>query len=386
MSSSAHVDRILARGRALLEAARESRAAWGVFDANLEHDREEDCLVDRASDDRLLVAWAIEFDRAKDEDEALVRYLLEQEVFWRERAPFQGIGETLRILIDALAGYRRVEDAPLFARAKRANFDTFCGLDRQPVAAAGLQQTIDYWRQRVEEEGADGVLDLLLDEDGDPLIEEEDVERWHLYHTGDEREVVDASMLSLWERRALFVEEDDLALELSTARMKSAEGLDAKQRDGAIVEHVDLLFVLDMYAEALVFLEALLERSPDPRGQGVWRRVIEAASHCGQQELAADYLDRSLAYYEDEVFPARERYGLRHTLEVALEHVPRLERELAVPLLERVDALTEGGNFNFVSFLELATRAFEEVGLDELAEKYGRALRDERKRLSKIRI
>lgn len=123
------------------------------------------------------LAWALQYD-ARPSDEELVRHVLEAEVEWRERDPWQGVGETLEIVAWLVARQRRVEDVWMLARAKAANFDTACGFDREHLLAAGVTQTLRYVRGSERPE-RDEVLALLLDEGGAPLYDQAEINAWH---------------------------------------------------------------------------------------------------------------------------------------------------------------------------------------------------------------
>lgn len=92
--------------------------------------------VDGNSERRLGVLACLQYDR-RPEDHALVRYLFEQEVRAREDDPFQGDPPALHLGAFLLARYRCAGDVPLLWEAKRANFDTWCGLDARYLLAAG---------------------------------------------------------------------------------------------------------------------------------------------------------------------------------------------------------------------------------------------------------
>lgn len=92
---------------------------------------------------RYSILLSLQYD-LKDNDEELVRFLFEQEVVARENDSFQGIGNALWLGAFLLSKYRKVEDIPLFYRAKFANFDTSCGFDREFIYLALRNKTEDY--------------------------------------------------------------------------------------------------------------------------------------------------------------------------------------------------------------------------------------------------
>lgn len=62
--------------------------------------------------------------------EDAVRELFETEITARENESFQGIGANIEILTVLLRKYDNPNDESLFERAKNANFDCYCGYDK----------------------------------------------------------------------------------------------------------------------------------------------------------------------------------------------------------------------------------------------------------------
>lgn len=60
--------------------------------------------------------------------ENIIRALFIEEIKDRETDSWQGMTDTLEILIMCLKKYNKTDDIELFKRAKNANFDTYCGL------------------------------------------------------------------------------------------------------------------------------------------------------------------------------------------------------------------------------------------------------------------
>ncbi len=94
---------------------------------------------------RLRLALALQF--GENQEEALVRTLLEEEILAREGEDFQGIGAALEILTGLLMTFGRQADEALYQRAKNANFDCFCGFTPgQPVYPRVVEaQDRDLW-------------------------------------------------------------------------------------------------------------------------------------------------------------------------------------------------------------------------------------------------
>ncbi|MDR0213761.1 MAG: hypothetical protein LBJ15_07115 [Comamonas sp.] len=87
---------------------------------------------------RLLLA--LQCDRAED-DADLLAPLLQAETARHRMEAYQGLYPALTLACALLARYRNTEHLPLFINAKRANFDTHCGLDVQYLLSAGIAES-----------------------------------------------------------------------------------------------------------------------------------------------------------------------------------------------------------------------------------------------------
>jgi hypothetical protein len=154
-----------------LARMRESTAAWH----ELRYERATDTGgydCDANEVPRAKVLWALQYDRRAD-DLPLLRFLAEQEALCRRNAPFQGIGDQAELAGFLLAEHRRVEDVWRQYALKRANFDTWCGYDREHVFAAGVRVTLDHVRASEHPE-----RDELLQFFGETDLDDEDVREW----------------------------------------------------------------------------------------------------------------------------------------------------------------------------------------------------------------
>lgn len=86
---------------------------------------------------------AMQYDRNPG-DLHLLKDMMQQEITMHENAPFQGIESSLRLVAWLLAKYRLPENAWLFIKAKRSNFDTHCGFDYEYIVSAGIEETYAY--------------------------------------------------------------------------------------------------------------------------------------------------------------------------------------------------------------------------------------------------
>lgn len=186
-----------------LARMRESREAWQElrYERVGDHDANE---VRRAK-----VLWALQYDRGPD-DLALLRWLAEQEAACRAEAPFQGLGEQAELVGFLLAEHAQPEDVWRHHAIKRANFDTGCGYDREHLVAAGVGATIEHVRES-DHPDRDDVLELLLDDEGEPEMSEEDLTEW----LGHRREWFPADPADedplTWFGRAMLVGDPDIA-------------------------------------------------------------------------------------------------------------------------------------------------------------------------------
>lgn len=87
---------------------------------------------------RLLLA--LQCDRAEGDADLLVP-LLQAETARHRMEAYQGLYPALALACALLARYQDTEHLPLFINAKRANFDTHCGLDVQYLLSAGIAES-----------------------------------------------------------------------------------------------------------------------------------------------------------------------------------------------------------------------------------------------------
>ncbi|MDX8031462.1 hypothetical protein SK803_14650 [Lentzea sp. BCCO 10_0856] len=269
-----------------LARMRESRAAWRElrYSPSADGDANE---VPRAK-----VLWALQYDRRPD-DLPLLRFLAEQEALLRGNAAFQGIGEQTELAGFLLAEHRRVEDVWRQHAIKRANFDTWCGYDRQHLYAAGWSATISHVRGSDHPE-RDAVLELLGDEDDDDLDDWRESRReWFPDDLADEDPLT-------WVARA------KLAGRPGLARAELDRWAADRPRDIPTLNQLRYeLADLGAFAEAalaqrecLVFAETDADRATGwrilaglERQAGEHRAAWEALRECGARETGRDYVE-----------------------------------------------------------------------------------------------
>ena len=123
---------------------------------------------------RLLLA--LQCDRAPG-DEAMLVQLLQAEIARHRMEAFQGLYPALELACTLLASYQKIENLPLFINAKRANFDTWCGLDVQVLVSAGIAQSYAA-AELLDEDLREAFHDLLGAVPEQCKISEQDLEKW----------------------------------------------------------------------------------------------------------------------------------------------------------------------------------------------------------------
>lgn len=194
------LDALLARGRELLRDARRTGSNWGGLPPLLS----EGAAADRRELDRRELAWALQYDHqpASERDLAIARRLLGDEVAWRSRSPEQGIGETMELTSWLLSRSGDPADVWLLAAAKRANFDTGCGLDLELLFCAGVAATIAYVEASARPERA-AVLALLVSPDGAPRVSDQELASWQSAKSESFPSSPSEEDLTQWIERAL---------------------------------------------------------------------------------------------------------------------------------------------------------------------------------------
>jgi hypothetical protein len=287
-------DRLLQVGRELLRKLREDRGAWVGLEPQLGTSPAGD-EIDLHERERMQLAWALQYGGEPGDGE-LARFALEQEIAWREAAPYQGIGETLEILAWLVAGERRVEDVWLMARAKRANFDTGCGFDAQHLVTGGVEATLAHVRAAApSEQERERALTALLGEaaaaDARCELEDAQVEAWLAQQGKGYPRAPGDEPAELWIDRAIAIGEKELALQLLKAWSES----ESCERDvsflGGLAHRLAELGAHDQ--EATVRDERLLILASPAERAGERCRAAEAARRAQQWSRALDHLDHA---------------------------------------------------------------------------------------------
>ncbi|GAA4420087.1 hypothetical protein [Bremerella cremea] len=158
-----------------LPRIRSERKEWRRFQF-LESETETGEFYDANESARYLILTALQF-AATDEDESLVRYLLQQELQLLENDPYQGCGDKVRLASYLLMRWHRLDDFWLYADAKSANFDTACGYDSQFLAIHGPEAATAQLASR-EHHAGEWLKEVLFDEEGTFRWNAVEMEEW----------------------------------------------------------------------------------------------------------------------------------------------------------------------------------------------------------------
>ncbi|MFS8098776.1 hypothetical protein LFM09_16730 [Lentzea alba] len=342
-----------------LTRMRESTAAWRELRYSALPDGQDEHEVRRAK-----VLWALQYDR-RTEDLPLLRFLAEQEALCRRHAPFQGLGSQAELVGFLLAEHRQVEDVWRQHAIKRANFDTWCGYDREHLFAAGVEATVAYVQDHPDR---DDVLELVVDEDDlEPWAESR--REWFPEDPADEDPLT-------WVERALLAGERELA-RAELDRWAADRPRDLRTLD-ALHHHLTELGAFAEAAraqrDALAFVEGDRDRAP------AWLTLAGLERQAGEHRAAWEAL-RECRTALDGVEGWQEiGLGLRYVEELFLLS-GQAERELAGEVFAQAHREAEGVDLSLV-ICQAAVAAAGHVG-DEIAVRRYEKLRDaEQERIS----
>lgn len=253
-----------------IDVYRSTQAHWQNL-AYLCGNSDERGDYDTQEKQRYAAMLAIQYD-FKETDEALVRFLVEQETVARRNDSFQGIGDALWLGAYLLARFKRPEDIPLFYQAKVANFDTYCGFDREFMYIALYDETTAYVQQNFPD---------LLDEIKDDFATTEDLEQWwknlaQRFPDNEEKESLD----TLFHRYIYFDDKEKAKYYLEKRiELSSEEEIPFLESD---------YIALEEYGEALRIIQEKLET---PLAE--WERRMHLKSAL---ELCTKLKDKQLGF------------------------------------------------------------------------------------------
>jgi len=365
--------------QSLLTRLRQDESAWPeVAHHAIYH--EDERMEDPHYRQRYGLLLCLQYDR-RDEDDALVRYLLQEESKSRLNDPFQGESSAVLLAAYLLSCRRQIGDVWLLWQAKSANFDTFCAVDTMYLFAAGIGETLDYLKASDRSEASD-LLQFLFHDPANPAIP-----------TAEELE-------QFWQQKQQAYptdpsQEDPLTLARRAWELDQIEEgrrwLDRWQAQQPGTERTlhTLMYTRGMLgqpAQALVCANRLLEMA----GTDVWkqasaqfeagRRAVEAAEF----EQAWKMLEQTVKGFQ--MHPERHFLG-QHiaTLELALNigQAAPPEHPLRHKALQQTHALIEQGfstSYNILKGMSDLAGALEET---VLARRYQDLAAAERRRIDR---
>jgi hypothetical protein len=124
-----------------LEKYRQNKQLWNDFTFTPVGDTKNYLDLNAAKRNEAFIALQFDLQKA---DEAFLQYLFQEEIYDRQKDPFQGISSALRRGGYLLSTFKNPENVWLFLQAKTANFDTNCGFDWEFLVSAGIDETFDF--------------------------------------------------------------------------------------------------------------------------------------------------------------------------------------------------------------------------------------------------
>ena len=335
-------------------------------------------LADRNAVRRAGVLWALQYDR-RPEDLPLLRLLVEQEARCRRDAPFQGLGDAAELAGHLLSEHRDVSDVWLHWEMKRANFDTWCGYDREHLLAAGVADTIAFVRDADHPDRAD-VLAALVDERGEPRVTEAELDEW--FAGKRERFPEDPAQEDplTWIDRARLAGDREQARRMLD-RWASERAGDPSTK--SLLRH--LLEELGDFAAAAWAQRDLLSVTVKPFDKaGAWLKLAELEREAGDHDAAWQALREcrnTLVHVSD-----WQEYGLGRSY---IEELFRLAAVAAEPLArsvfaEAVQVAPTVPRLPLVAF-QAAAGAAERVGDRRHVRHYRAAVDAERRRIAEMK-
>jgi hypothetical protein len=326
-----------------------------------------DELGERRPRSRTLVA--LQYDRRAD-DAPLLRHLLAHEIRARHDGDREGDGVNwLDLAAFLLARFRDPADLALFARAKLADFDAYCGFDREYLFAAGL----DAARAQLAHlppELRDEIAAIMIDDPDDLTTWWADKEAWYPVRWEDEPSDVLVELAIAWDDRPW-----------ASTLLDAAER--TTPRDAAFLER--LASSRRAIGEPLAAVAALREAAAltvDP-----FDRARQAQKLCAALLEAGRPEDAALAFADAAALaaaiPAVHRIGLgRNLVEQGFTIAEALPvGDAARALVHTVATLSMQLTSRSLELLQHAVAAARRHGLDDLAAQYAVDAEAERRRI-----
>lgn len=357
-----------------VEHLRSHSAAWKQF-AYLECEEEEHSTYDGNADVRQRLLLLLQHDR-QDSDAELVRYLFTNEIIAAENDSFQGCRESLILAACLLARFRDPEDAPLFARAKLANFDTTLGFPTEFIFFVGGDQTEQSIRL------ADGELWDHFSALFDPAIPTDDLTSVKLnqwwqqicedYPDSEEQE----HLFALFERAMAF-NDRDLAMQYLEEWADQERESESKHRH-LMSEYTrlgDFTTAANMATRILEHAKSHWDRASALRDIVTLQR---RAGDFSQSLNAARQLEETFGKFDNWTEVGLGRMAIHDMFELSLTH-PELSAAREAFLI--ADRCLQRSRQLALIGLEAAAKAAQRCGFADEAERYNHLATAERERI-----
>jgi len=225
---------------------------------------------------RYRIMTGIRFTADKTPYEDLIRYLLTEEIKDRETNSFQGLSNDLLLGVWLMKKFHNKSNAELFSRAKKANFDTYCGFNPDTINE-------EYFKDNITHIDISECIRLALHLDGhdalSPNIEKHDyagrlIELWKTQQTTwDEYNL---KQLATYEKRRINpAGELDALLNLLPLKQETANDRDiCSLLNNIAKKHIEL----GQIPEAFTTVSRLLPRLVQVEGWenvGLGRSIME---------------------------------------------------------------------------------------------------------------
>jgi hypothetical protein len=352
-----------------LETLRTDPSAWQSV-AFAACQTEERGIFDGNARARLRVLLALQYDR-RAADLELIRHLFTNEIIAAENDDFQGFGQAYSLAAFLLARFREPGDAPLFARAKLANFDTACGFPIGFMFVAGGDQT-----EQVVKATHPDLWDRLQSM-VDLAIPRDELEAWWLSISDDYPDCEeDEDLLSRYER-ALAFDDGERALGYLEQWAEREPDSDSK-RSQLKYEYARL----GDFARAAQVAAEILARSKSPwdEASALLNLVIlhRQAGDFSQSLTTAQQLDATFAVCDDWIGLGLGRMAIHEVFELSLAHPEKAAAIIAFGLADRW--FQRSRDLALVG-MESAANAARRCGLEEKAKEFAQLADRERKRI-----
>ena len=353
----------------LLERLRSAPGTWKSVDFEARHSE------DRGNFDgnerlRFQVLLTLQHDR-RESDAELIRHLFTHEIIAAENDSFQGCSHALTLAAFLLARYREPSDAPLFARAKLANFDTACGFPlgfmfmvcgghAEDVVKSGNPDLWDRLRSSVDLEWTPGDLETW----------------WRSINDSFPASAEEEMPFALYER-ALAFNDSILALRHLERWASSEPESDLKRR--TLMHEFARVGEFDRAAEVAA---SILERCNDPWDKASALRDMvkrhRQAGNFSHSLNAARQLDAVFATFDRWIGYGLGRMSIHEVFELSLAHPEASGAAAAFLLADRW--FQRSRDLAWVG-MEAGAKAARHWGLADKAREYESIAAAERKRI-----